>query len=104
MQEKYIPLYKELYEANDSNGMYRASARLAVRLAQDAVDSVAITPISAPVIIAACKLVIKVISETPAIADDGLDAAADDLFNVVTKFTTVYSGTKRNESFEEMMK
>lgn len=107
MQEKYIPLYKDLYttfELDDKKGHMLAIARLAVDIAQDIVNSVTVTPLSAPAIITACKLVIKIISETPDIASKELDALTDVMLAVVVQNSTVYSGTKRNESFEEMMK
>ncbi len=107
MQEKYIPLYKDLYttfEQDDKQGHMLAIARLAADIAQDIVDSVTVTPLSAPAIITACKFVIKVISETPAIASRELDALTDAMLAVVALNSTVYSGTKENKSFEEMMK
>lgn len=107
MQEKYIPLYKDLYttfELDDKKGHMLAIARLAVDIAQDIVNSVTVTPLSAPAIMTACKLVIKIISETPDIASKELDALTDVMLAVVAQNSTVYSGTKRNESFEEMMK
>ena len=107
MQEKYIPLYKDLYttfELNDKQGQMLAITRLAVDIAQDIINSVTVTPLSAPAIITACKLVIKTISETPAIASKELDALTDFMLAVVAQNSTVYSGTKRNKSFEEMMK
>ena len=107
MQEKYIPLYKDLYttfELNDKQGQMLAIARLAVDIAQDIINSVTGTPLSAPAIITACKFVIKTISETPAIASKELDALTDGMLAVVAQILTVYSGTKRNKSFEEMMK
>ena len=107
MQEKYIPLYKDLYttfELNDKQGQMLAIARLAVDIAQDIVDSVTVTPLSAPAIITACKLVIKTISETPDIASKELDAFTDVMLALVAQSSTVYSGTKKNKSFEEMMK
>lgn len=107
MQEKYIPLYKDLYttfEQDDKQGHILAIAKLASDIAQDIVDSVTITPLSAPAIITACKFVIKVISETPAIASRELDALTDAMLAVVAQNSTVYSGTKRNKSFEEMTK
>lgn len=107
MQEKYIPLYKDLYttfELNDEQGHMLAIARLAVDIAQDILDSVTVTPISAPAIVTACKFVIKVISETPAIASRERDALTDAMLAVVAQNSTVYSGTKENKSFEEMMK
>lgn len=107
MQEKYIPLYKDLYatfELDDEQGHMLAIARLAVDIAQDIVNSVTVTPLSAPAIITACKLAIKIISETPDIASKELDALTDVMLAVVTQNSTVYSGTKRNKSFEEMMK
>ena len=107
MQEKYIPLYKDLYttlELDDKQGHILAIARLAVDIAQDIVNFVTVTPLSAPAIITACKLVIKIISETPNIASKELDALTDVMLAVVTQNSTVYSGTKRNKSFEEMMK
>lgn len=107
MQEKYIPLYKDLYttfELDDKKGHMLAIAKLATVIAQDIVDSVAVTPLSAPAIITACKFVIKTISETPAIASRELDALTDAMLAVIALNSTVYSGTKRNKSFEEMMK
>ena len=107
MQEKYIPLYKDLYttfELDDKKGHMLAIARLAVDIAQDIVNSVTVTPFSAPAIITACKLVIKIISETPDIASKELDALTDVMLAVVAQNSTVYWGTKRNKSFEEMMK
>lgn len=107
MQEKYIPLYKDLYttfELDDKKGHMLAIARLAVDIAQDIVNSVTVTPLSAPAIMTACKLVIKIISETPDIASKELDAFTDVMLAVVAQNSTVYSGTKRNESFEEMIK
>ena len=68
MQEKYIPLYKDLYttfEQDDKKGHMVAIAGLAVDIAQDIVNFVTVTPLSAPAIMTACKLVIKIISETP---------------------------------------
>ena len=107
MQEKYIPLYKDLYttfELDDKQGYILAIARMAVDIAQDILDSVTVTPLSAPAIITACKFVIKTISETPAISSKDLDALTDAMLAVVAQNSTVYSGTKRNKSFEEMMK
>lgn len=107
MQEKYIPLYKDLYttfELDDKKGHMLAIARLAVDIAQDIVNSVTVTPLSAPAIITACKLVIKIISETPDIASKELDALTDVMLAVVAQNSTVYSGIKKNKSFEEMMK
>lgn len=107
MQEKYIPLYKDLYttfEQDDKQGHMLAIAKLTVDIAQDIVNSVTVTPLSAPAIMTACKLVIKIISETPDIASKELDALTDVMLAVVAQNSTVYSGTKRNESFEEMMK
>lgn len=107
MQEKYIPLYKDLYttfELDDKEGHMLAIARLAVDIAQDIVNSVTVTPLSAPAIITACKFVIKTISETPAIASKELDALTDAMLALVAENSTVYSGTKRNKNFEEMMK
>ena len=107
MQEKYIPLYKDLYttfELNDKQGQMLAIARLAVDIAQDIINSVTVTPLSAPAIITACKLVIKIIFETPDIASKELDALTDGMLALVSQNSTVYSGTKRNKSFEEMMK
>lgn len=107
MQEKYIPLYKDLYttfELDDKQGHMLAIARLAADIAQDIVDSVTVTPLSAPAIITACKFVIKVISETPAIASRELDALTDAMLALVAQNSTVYSCTKKNKSFEEMMK
>lgn len=106
MQEKQIPLYKDLYttfELDDKQGHMLAIAKLAADIAQDIVDSVTITPLSAPAIITACKFVIKVISETPAIASKELDALTDAMLAVIAQNSTVYSGTKENKSFEEMM-
>lgn len=103
MQEKYIPLYKDLYttfELDDKKGHMLAIARLAVDIAQDIVNSVTVTPLSAPAIMTACKLVIKIISETPDIASKELDAFTNVMLAVVAQNSTVYSGTKRNESFE----
>lgn len=107
MQEKYIPLYKDLYttfEQDDKQGHILAIARLAVDITQDIVNFVTVTPLSAPAIITACKFVIKVISETPAIASRKLDALTDAMLAVVALNSTVYSGIKENKSFEEMMK
>lgn len=107
MQEKYIPLYKDLYttfEQGDEQGHILATARLAVVIAQDIVNSVTVTPLSAVAIITACKFVIKTISETHAIASKELDALTDAMLAVVAQNSTVYSGTKENKSFEEMMK
>jgi hypothetical protein len=107
MQEKYIPLYKDLYttfEQDDKQGHIVAIARLAVDIAQDIVNFVTVTPLSALAIITACKLVIKIISETPDIASKELDALTDGMLAVVAQNSTVYSGTKRNKNFEEMMK
>ena len=107
MQEKYIPLYKDLYttfELDDKQGHILAIARMAVNIAQDILDSVTVTPLSAPAIITAYKLVIKTISEAPAIASKELDALTDAMLAVVALNSTVYSGTKENKSFEEMMK
>lgn len=107
MQEKYIPLYKDLYttfEQDDKQGHMLAIARLAADIVQDIVNFVTVTPLSAPAIITACKFVIKVISETPAIASRELDALTDVMLAVVAQNSTVYSGTKRNKNFEEMMK
>lgn len=107
MQKKYIPLYKDLYttfEQDDKKGHMVAIARLAVDIAQDIVNFVTVTPLSASAIMTACKLVIKIISETPDIASKELDALTDVMLAVVAQNSTVYSGTKRNESFEEMMK
>ena len=107
MQEKYIPLYKDLYttfEQDDKQGQVLAIARLVVAIAQDIVDSVTVTPLSAPAVITACKLVIKTISETPDIASKELDALTDGMLALVAQNSTVYSGAKRNKSFEEMMK
>lgn len=107
MREKYIPLYKDLYttfEQDDKQGHMLAIARLATDIAQDILNSVALTPLSAPAIITACKLVIKIISETPDIASKELDALTDVMLAVVAQNSTVYSGTKRNKSFEEMIK
>jgi hypothetical protein len=107
MQEKYIPLYKDLYttfEQDDKQGHMVAIARLAVDIAQDILNSVTVTPLSAPAIITACKLAIKAISETPAIASKELDALTDVMLALVAQNLTVYSGTKENKNFEEMMK
>ena len=107
MQEKYIPLYKDLYttfDLDDKQGHILAIARMAVDIAQDILDSVTVTLLSAPAIITACKFVIKTISETPAIASKELDALTDDMLAIVAQNSTVYSGTKTNKSFEEMMK
>ena len=107
MQEKYIPLYKDLYttfESDDKQGHMLAIAKLATVIAQDIVDSVTVTPLSAPAIITACKFVIKTISETPAIASRELDALTAAMLTVIAMNSTVYSGTKRNKSFEEMIK
>ena len=107
MQEKYIPLYKDLYttfELDDKHGHILAIIKLTVAIAQDIVDFVTVTPLSAPAIITACNFVIKTISETPAIASKELDALTDDMLALVAENVTVYSGTKRNKSFEEMMK
>ena len=107
MQEKYIPLYKDLYttfELDDKQGHVLAIAKLAADIAQDIADSVTVTPLSAPAIITACKFVIKVTSETPDIASKELDALTDAMLTIIAQNSTVYSGTKRNKSFEEMMK
>lgn len=107
MQEKYIPLYKDLYTTfaqDDKKGHMVAIARLAVDIAQDIVNFVTVTPLSAPAIITACKFVIKIISETPDIASKELDALTDGMLAVVAQNSTVYPGTKRNKNFEEMMK
>lgn len=107
MQEKYIPLYKDLYttfEQDDEQGHIVANARLVGDIAQDILNSVTVTPLSAPAIITACKLVIKIISETPDIASKELDALTDAMLAVVAQTSTVYSGIKRNKSFEEMVK
>ena len=107
MQEKYIPLYKDLYttfELNDKQGQMLAIARLTVDIAQDIINSVTVTPLSAPAIITACKLVIKIIFETPDIASKELDALTDGMLALVAQNSTVYSGTKENKSFEEMIK
>lgn len=107
MQEKYIPLYKDLYttfEQDDKQGHIVANARLAVDIAQDILNSVTVTPLSAPAIITACKLVIKIIFETPDIASKELDVLTDAVLAVVAQNSTVYSGTKENKSFEETMK
>lgn len=107
MQEKYIPLYKDLYttlEQYDKQGHILAIARMAVDIAQDILDSVTVTPLSAPVIITACKFVIKTISETLDIAPKELDALTDVMLALVAENSTVYSGIKRNKSFEEMIK
>ena len=107
MQEKYIPLYKDLYttfELNDKQGQMLAITRLAVDIAQDIINSVTVTPLSAPAIITACKFVIKTISETPAIASKELDVLTDVMLALVAQNSTVCSGTKRNKSFEEMIK
>lgn len=107
MQEKYIPLYKDLYttfEQDDKQGHMLAIAKLTVDIAQDIVNSVTVTPLSAPAIITACKLVIEIISETPGIASKELDALTNVIIAVVTQNSTVYSGIKINKSFEEMIK
>lgn len=107
MQEKYIPLYKDLYttfEQDDKQGHMLAIAKLAADIAQDIVGSVTVTPLSAPAIITACKFVIKVISETPAVTTRELDAFTDAMLAVVAMNSTVYSGTKTNKNFEEMIK
>lgn len=107
MQEKQIPLYKDLYttfELDDKQGHMLAIAKLAADIAQDIVDSVTITPLSAPAIITACKFVIKVISETPAIASKELDALTDAMLAVVAQNSTAYSGTRIIKNFEEMLK
>ena len=107
MQEKYIPLYKDLYttfELDDEQGQALAIARLAVDIAQDIVDSVTVTQLSAPAIITACKLVIKTISETPAFASKELDELTDGMLALVAQNSMVYSSVKRNKSFEEMVK
>ena len=107
MQEKYIPLYKDLYttfEQDDKQGHMLAIARLATDIAQDIINSVTVTPLSAPAIITACKFVIKTISETPAIASKELDALTDAMLAVIARNSTVYSGTRINKNFEEMMK
>lgn len=107
MQEKYIPLYKDLYttfKQDDKQGHMLAIARMAVDIAQDILDSVTVTPLSAPAIITACKFVIKTISETPDIASKELDVFTDIMLAVVAQSSTVYSGIKRNKSFEEMVK
>lgn len=111
MQEKYIPLYKDLYttfELDNKQCYMLAITELAVAIAQDIMDSVTVTPLSAPAIITACKLVIKTISETPAIASNiaskELDVLTDAVLAVVAQNSTVYSGTKRYKNFEEMMK
>ena len=107
MQEKYIPLYKDLYttfDLDDKQGHILAIARLAVDIAQDIVDSVTVTPLSARAIITACKLVIKTISEAPDIASKELDALTDGMLALVAQNSTVYSGARTNKSFEEMMK
>lgn len=107
MQEKHIPLYKDLYttfESDDKQGYMLAIAKLATVIAQDILDSVTVTPLSAPAIITACKFVIKAISETPDIASKELDAFTDVMLTMIAMNSTVYSGTKRNKSFEEMMK
>ena len=111
MQKKYIPLYKDIYttfELDNKQDYILAIARLAVNIAQDIVDSVAVTPLSAPAIITACKLVIKTISEIPAIASNieskELDVLTDAVLAVAAQNSTVYSGTKRYKNFEEMIK
>lgn len=107
MQEKHIPLYKDLYttfEQDDKQGHMLAIAKLAADIAQDILDSVTITPLSAPAIITACKFVIKAISETSAVASRELDALTDAMLAVVALNSTVYSGTRINKSFEEMIK
>ena len=107
MQEKYIPLYKDLYttfDLDDKQGYILAIAKLAVDIAQDILNSVTVTPLSAPAIITACKLVIKIIFETPDIASKELDEFTDVVLAVVAQNSTIYSGTKRNKSFEEMIK
>nr|DAM15663.1 MAG TPA: hypothetical protein [Caudoviricetes sp.] len=107
MQEKYIPLYKDLYttfDLDDKQGHMLAIARLATDIAQDIMDSVTLTPLSASAIITACKFVIKIISENPAVASSELDAFTDVMLAVVAMNSTVYSGTKTNKSFEEMVK
>ena len=107
MQEKYIPLYKDLYttfELDDKQGHMLAIAKLATVIAQDIADSVTVTPLSAPTIITACKFVIKAISETPAIASRELETLTDAMLAVIAQNSTVYSGIKKNKSFEEMMK
>ena len=107
MQEKYIPLCKDLYttfELDDKQGHILAIIKLTVAIAQDIMDSVTVTPLTAPEIIAACKFVIKTISETPTIASKELDELTDAMLALVAENLTVYSGTRRNESFEEMIK
>lgn len=107
MQEKYIPLYKGLYttlEQDDKQGHMLAIAKMAADIAQDIFDSVTLTPLSAPAIITACKFVIKTISETPAVAAKGLDELTDAMLAVVAVNSTVYSGTRINKNFEEMIK
>ena len=107
MQEKYIPLYKDLYttfEQDDKKGHMVAIARLAVDIAQDILASVTVTPLSAPAIITACKLAIKIISEAPDIASKELDVLTDVMLAMIAMNSTVYSDTKRNKSFEEMIK
>lgn len=107
MQEKYIPLYKDLYttfELDDKQGHMLAIARLATDIAQDIVNSVTVTPLSAPAIITACKFVIKIISETPAVTTRELDAFTDAMLAVVAQNSMVYSGTRINKNFEEMLK
>ena len=107
MQEKYIPLYKDLYttfELDDKQGHILAIERMAVNIAQDILDSVTVTPLSALAIITACKVVIKTIAETPDIASKELDAFTDAMLAIVAQNSTVYSGTRTNKSFEEMMK
>ena len=107
MQEKYIPLYEDLYttlEQGDKQGHMLAIIQLTVAIAQDIVDSVTVTPLTAPEIIAACKFVIKTISEIPDIASKELDALTDAMLALVAENLTIYSGTRRNKSFEEMMK
>ena len=96
MQEKYIPLYKDIYttfEQDDKQGLVLATARLAVDIAQDIVDSVTVTPLSAPAIVTACKLVIKTISETPdiasKIASKELDVLTDAVLAIVAQNSTV---------------
>lgn len=67
-------------------------------------DSVTVTPISAPAIVTACKFVIKTISETPDIKSKELDALTDIMLALVAQSVTIYSGNRTNKSFEEMMK
>lgn len=107
MQEKYIPLYKDLYamfESQDARGYHLTCEKLAVDIAQDILDAMTITPLSAPALITACKFVIKVVSETPAIASEELDELTDAMLDMVAFSSTVYSAARRNKSFEEMIK